>query len=231
MKMKFGIWNVRFAICAALCAALAGCGTTQADRDARLEAFGDVLDVALATYGEWQESQNQVEAPPPVPIIEPVPTPEIPLVTNAPVLHAGAGDFNGLKFRNSRDCRAWPVTITISDVTVRGGNIFWTEARGQREARGWNVKTGRKSINAECVLLIPSMASAGMFDYATTTQRDKILANLKVSHEGPGFFPGWVPKKGERVGFCIATISRDPSAAKMQERSNVVWFIWPRDGV
>ena len=89
------------------------------------------------------------------------------------------------------------------------------------------MKTGEKSINGEALLVIPSRGEAGMFDYLGVGQMRKILSNIKPSHEGPGFFPGWIPAKGERVGFCIATISRDPSARKMQERSNVVWFNWP----
>ncbi len=143
---------------------------------------------------------------------------------------APADDFAGLKFRNSQDCRNWKITATISDVGFRGGNITWREADGSRA--GWNQKSsGGKTINGECILLIPSIGAAGMFDYLRVGQREKILSNLKPSHEGPGFFPGWIPKKGERVGFCLATISRDRGAAKMQERSNVVWFEWPREGV
>ena len=139
-------------------------------------------------------------------------------------------DFAGLKFRNSADCRAWKITAVVSDVGFRGGNITWSEGAGSRA--GWNQKSsGGKTINGECILLIPSIGAAGMFDYARVGQREKILSNLKPSHEGPGFFAGWIPKKGERVGFCLATISRDRGAAKMQERSNVVWFEWPREGV
>ena len=138
-----------------------------------------------------------------------------------------ADDFAEIKkFRNSADCSKWPATVQISNVRIEGNNIAWNEAKGQREARGWNVKTGRKSINGETILLIPSRGEAGMFDFLGVGQTRKILSNLQPSHEGPGFFPGWVPVKGERVGFCIATISRDRSAAKMQERSNVVWFSW-----
>ena len=140
-----------------------------------------------------------------------------------------SADFAGLKFRNSQDCRGWPVTVTVSDVGFRGGNITWRESG---HTTTWNQKSSKgKTIDGECILLIPSIGAAGMFDYKRVGQREKILSNLKPSHEGPGFFPGWVPKKGERVGFCIATISRDKNAAKMQERSNVVWFSWPRDGI
>ncbi len=213
----------------ALCAALAGCASTPEEQDARREAVAEILDVALAAYGEWNESQNQTDTPPPSPVTT-QPAPEVPAgATTAPV-HAGAADFNGLKFRNSADCRDWKITATVSGVGFRGGNITWSEGAGSRA--GWNQKSsGGKTINGECILLIPSIGAAGMFDYARVGQREKILSNLKPSHEGPGFFPGWVPKKGERIGFCLATISRDRGAAKMQERSNVVWFEWPRDGI
>jgi hypothetical protein len=136
-------------------------------------------------------------------------------------------DFDGLAFRNSQDCRNWPVTVQISNVRIEGNNIAWDEAKGQREARKWNVKTGKKSVNGETILLIPRVATAGMFDFLGVGQTRKTLGNIRPSSEGPGFFPGWVPQKGELVGFCIATISRDKSAARMQERSNVVWFNWP----
>lgn len=147
---------------------------------------------------------------------------------SAPPAVTSSNDFAEIKkFRNSADCSKWPATVQISNVRIEGNNIAWNEAKGQREARGWNVKTGKKSINGETILLIPSRGEAGMFDFLGVGQTRKILSNLQPSHEGPGFFPGWVPVKGERVGFCIATISRDRSAAKMQERSNVVWFNWP----
>ena len=147
---------------------------------------------------------------------------------SAPPAVTSSNDFAEIKkFRNSADCSKWPATVQISNVRIEGNNIEWSEAKGQREDRGWNVKTGKKSINGETILLIPSRGEAGMFDFLGVGQTRKILSNLQPSHEGPGFFPGWVPVKGERVGFCIATISRDRSAAKMQERSNVVWFNWP----
>ena len=138
-------------------------------------------------------------------------------------------DFAGIvKFRNSADCRDWPVTVTVSNVEVRGGNIYWKDSG--RDGR-WNEKRGKKTVNGECLLVIPSRGEAGMFDYVAVGQKTKILSNLKPSHEGQGFFPGWQPVKGERVGFLLATISRDRGAAKMKERSNVVWFTWPRDGI
>lgn len=137
-------------------------------------------------------------------------------------------DFAAIKkFRNSADCSKWPVTVQISNVGFRGKNITWDEAPGQREARKWNVKQGSKSVNGECILLIPSRGEAGMFDYLRVGQKDKITSNLYPGHEGPGFFAPWVPTRGEKCGFCIATISRDRGHAKMQERSNVVWFTWP----
>ncbi len=139
-----------------------------------------------------------------------------------------ADDFAEIKkFRNSADCSKWPVTVQISNVSFRGKNITWREAKGQREKRNWNVKEGDKDINGECILLIPSRGEAGMFDYLRVEQTDKITSNLYPGHEGPGFFAPWVPTKGERCGFCIATISRDKNHAKMKERSNVVWFNWP----
>ena len=164
----------------------------------------------------------EVSKPPLTPA--PIPDPD------ETVLSTFSDDFAGLKFRNSADCRNWKITASVSNVSLRGGNIVWSESEGSRA--GWNQKSsGGKTINGECILLIPSIGAAGMFDYLRVGQREKILSNLKPSHEGPGFFPGWVPKKGERVGFCLATISRDRGAAKMQERSNVVWFEWPREGV
>lgn len=158
---------------------------------------------------------------------------QAPAPTSSPAAPAPiVDDFAAItKFRNSSDCRGWPVTVQILNVRIEGKNIAWDEPKGQREARGWNAKTGKKSVNGETILLIPSRGEAGMFDYLGVGQTRKILANLVPSHEGLGFFPGWSPIKGERVGFCIATISRDRGAAKMQERSNVVWFEWPRDGV
>ncbi len=153
---------------------------------------------------------------------EPKPKPEQP--KPAPK----SNDFDGIKtFRNSQDCRNWPVTVQISNVRFRGKNIQWDEAKGQREARKWNVKQGSKAVNGEAILLIPSRGEAGMFDFVRVGQTDKILSNLYPGHEGPGFFAPWVPKSGERCGFCIATISRDKNHAKMKERSNVVWFTWP----
>lgn len=141
---------------------------------------------------------------------------------------AATDDFAAIKkFRNSADCSKWPVTVQISNVGFRGKNITWDEAPGQREARKWNVKQGSKSVNGECILLLPSRGEAGMFDYLRVGQKDKITSNLYPGHEGPGFFAPWVPTKGEKCGFCIATISRDKNHAKMQERSNVVWFTWP----
>ncbi len=223
-------------VMAALCAALGGCASTPEERDARREAVAEILDVALATYSEWDESRNQTEAPSVAvpqsavwtstvaPVFVPHPS------TNIPAALAHSADFTGLKFRNSADCRDWKITASVSGVGFRGGNITWSEGAGSRA--GWNQKSsGGKTINSECILLIPSIGAAGMFDYARVGQREKILSNLAPSHEGPGFFPGWVPKKGERVGFCLATISRDRGAAKMQERSNVVWIEWPRDGL
>jgi len=174
-----------------------------------------------------QSDAGAVGGTPPVEVNNPPPSPAPTQPTPAP----NSEDFAGLTFRNSKDCSAWPVTVAISSPEVRGGNIAWKEAAGQREARNWNEMRGSKIINGECIMLAPSMKMAGMFDYLRVGQTLKILSNLAPSHEGAGFFPGWVPKKGERVGFCIATISRNPAHTKMQERSNVCWFTWPRDGV
>lgn len=133
-------------------------------------------------------------------------------------------DFAGItKFRNSRDCRAWPVTATVGSVSIRGGNIYWSEDAARDNK--WNRMSSKGKIcNGEALLIIPSIGTAGMFDFLKVGQRNKILSNV------PEFFHGWVPKKGERVGFLIATISRNAAHAKMRERSNVVWITWPRDG-
>ncbi len=211
--------------------ATVGCGTVD---PATVDAVGEIIDEAIARY---DEPDTPVEQPGNGNGLPPARQPERGEGTPSPEVRGegttapSSDDFAGLKFRNSQDCRGWLVTVTISNVRVEGGNIAWDEAKGQREARKWNVKTGRKSINGETILLLPSISTAGMFDFLGVGQTRKILSNLKPSHEGPGFFPGWVPKTGERVGFCIATISRDKGAAKMQERSNVVWFEWPRDGI
>jgi len=147
---------------------------------------------------------------------------------SAPSVVPSSDDFAGItKFRNSADCSKWPVTVQISNARIEGGNIAWNEAAGQREAREWNEKRGSKVVNGECIILIPSRGEAGMFDFLRVGQTRKILSNLKPSHEGAGFFAPWQPTKGERIGFCIATISRDKPHAKMQERSNVCWLTIP----
>lgn len=179
-----------------------------------------LLDLIKSLFGFAKEIKGGVK-PHPTPEPQPTPEPEPELIQD---------DFAGIKFRNSSDCSKWKITATVSNVSVRGGNIYWKED-GIRDAT-WNQKSSKgKTINGECLLVIPSRKEAGMFDYTRVGQREKILSNLKPSHEGEGFFPGWIPVKGEKVGFLVASISRDRGAAKMQERSNVVWFEWPRDGV
>lgn len=155
---------------------------------------------------------------PPVEVNNPPPSPAPVVAENATT------DFaNITKFRNSRDCRAWPVTATVGSVSIRGGNIYWSEDAARDNK--WNRMSSKGKIcNGEALLIIPSIGTAGMFDFLKVGQRNKILSNV------PEFFHGWVPKKGERVGFLIATISRNAAHAKMRERSNVVWIIWPRDG-
>jgi hypothetical protein len=174
--------------------------------------------------------------PEPAPVVKPKPATKVepvqppvpqPAATTA-TTPAATDDFAAIKkFRNSSDCSKWPVTVQISNVRIEGKNIAWDETKGQREKRTWNVKTGKKSINGETILLIPSRGEAGMFDYLGVGQTRKTLGNLFPGHEGQGFFAPWQPTKGEKCGFCIATISRDKSATKMQERSNVLWFTWP----
>jgi hypothetical protein len=186
----------------------------------------NILDFIKSIFGFVNEIKGGVKPVPEKPI--PTPTPVDPSVEPTPTPPV-QDDFAGIKFRNSADCSKWKVTANISDVSVRGGNIYWKED-GIRDST-WNRKGAGKIVNGESILIIPSRGEAGMFDFLRVGQRSKILSNLKVSDEGPGFFPGWIPVKGEKVGFLIATMSRDKSAAKMQERSNVVWFQWPRDGV
>lgn len=163
---------------------------------------------------------------PPRPVVVPPPA-----VVAAPIGDtnvAATGDFEGIThFRNSADCSKWPATVQISNARIMGGNIQWDEQPGQRESRKWNEKRGSKAINGETIILIPSRGEAGMFDFLGIGQTRKILANLKPSEERAGFFAPWQPTKGERIGFCIATISRDKPFAKMQERSNVCWLTIP----
>lgn len=206
-----------------------GCATTDQERADRVELFGDLVDEAIARLDDAHSVSNE-----PVPVVPPVVVPDrgegtpSPVPPSVPSVPSVANDFAGIsKFRNSADCSKWPVTVQISNVGIRGGNIQWDEAAGQREARKWNEKRGKKAINGETIILIPSRGEAGMFDFLRVGQRDKILSNLKPGHEGPGFFAPWQPVKGERIGFCIATISRDKPFAKMQERSNVVWLTIP----
>ena len=185
----------------------------------------NILDIIKALFGFVNEIKGGVKPIPERPT--PIPPPTDPITEPTP---SPQDDFVGIKFRNSADCSKWKITATVSNVSVRGGNIYWKED-GIRDAT-WNRKSSKgKTINGECLLVIPSRKEAGMFDYTRVGQREKILSNLKPSHEGEGFFPGWIPVKGEKVGFLVASISRDKGAAKMQERSNVVWFEWPRDGV
>ena len=130
-------------------------------------------------------------------------------------------DFEGItKYKNARDARAWPVTSMISNVKVKGQNVFWSEDTS-RDLRWNEFSTKGKNCNGEIGIVIPSRGEAGMFDFLRKGQRNKIMSNLAE------FFHGWTPVKGERVGFFIMTISRNHAAAKMQERSNVVWITWP----
>lgn len=205
---------------AAVCVSVVGCAKLG---PATVDAIGSAIEEAIAAYDEADAPVETPVAPPPPVVVTPQPDkPELPIVTNA-------SDFAGItRFRNSKDCRDWPVTVTISDVAVRGGKITWRESGAPRE---WNRFSSKgKTIDGECLLVIPSIGTAGMFDYKRVGQREKTLSNLVPSSHGPGFFPAWTPKKGERVGFLIATISRNAAHAKMRERSNVVWITWPRDG-
>lgn len=130
-------------------------------------------------------------------------------------------DFAGITKWGGKDTSKWPVTVEISNVGFRGGNITWSEKQG-RDGR-WNELSSKgKTVNGETCLVIPSRSTAGHFDYLKKGQHDKILSNLS----GDGALGG-LPTKGERVGFYICTINRHAGAAKMQERSNVVWFTWP----
>jgi len=148
---------------------------------------------------------------------DPIKPPEV--VTNS-------NDFNGITNWHGKSRGTWKETVKISNVRVEGGNIAWNEAPGQRDH--WNIMKGRKTVNGETNLIVPEVSAAGCFDYLGVGQTRKITSNLnyKDAHE-PGFFHPWHPKKGDKVGFYISTINRHPSHFKMQERSNVVWFIWP----
>ena len=144
--------------------------------------------------------------------------------TNLPTTNTT--DFNGITEYKGKSRPEWKETVKISNVRVEGGNIVWDEAPGQRDH--WNKIVGNKTVNGETNLVIPVIKTAGCFDYLGVGQTRKITSNLNYkSASEPGFFHPWHPSKGEKIGFYICTINRDPNHFKMQERSNVVWFTWP----
>ena len=157
----------------------------------------------------------------PVPV-EP-PKPSAPVPTDSP-------DFAEVTKWYGKSRGTWPQTVIVSNVRVEGGQIAWDEAKGQREARGWNVVSKGKSCNGETNLIIPSIKAAGCFDFLGVGQTRKTTGNLFPSKDGreQGMFAPWTPKKGERIGFYICTLNRHGVPEDMKhERSNVVWFTWP----
>ena len=151
---------------------------------------------------------------------------------NAPDASANAAatssDFDGIEKYNGKSRGTWSVTVTISNVRVTGDVIRWDEAKGQREARGWNVVGSGKRANGEVNLIVPSVKAAGCFDFLGVGQTVKTTGNLIFkSVSEAGMFAPWNPKKGDRVGFYICSLNRVASQHKVSERSNVVWFTWP----
>lgn len=154
---------------------------------------------------------------------EPLPDP----VDTPPVSYTF--DFDGIENWYGKSRGTWRETVKISNARVEGGQIVWDEAKGQREARGWNVATKGKACNGETNLIIPSIKAAGCFDFLGVGQTRKTTGNLFPNSKGePGMFAPWAPKKGDRVGFYICTLNRHGvSEDPKHERSNVVWITWP----
>ena len=210
--------------------------TSYADGDGVLLTNGVVkkgrvfaeFSIGGVKHQTWDESTEiLVPKPMPVPVTPPVPEPVTnapPVVTNTPppvpvpVTNAPpvVDDFAGVKKWNGADSSAWPVTVHIDSVKVIGGNIAW---QGGFERVGkWNEVNNGKCVNGETCLIFNGVA--GHFDYLGCEQTVKTLSNV------PGYF-GRMPTSGERVGFFLETINRDKGNAKMRERSNVEWVVWP----
>jgi len=150
-----------------------------------------------------------------------------------------AGDFAWSKVRvigGSPDVRSWPVTSTITSLSMSGGTFHIDHTK----RCGWPGVDIGGALQEATIWMFEKIGGQW---YGTGAERlrpcqaDKGLA--RPSEIATGWFysaqwapmSGYVPARGETVGFMItAGSTRADANAPVRERSGVVLIPWPGDG-
>ena len=125
-----------------------------------------------------------------------------PAQTTSPLYASGmqlSGSWNGLPISQTAGA------LTGLGTPLQGMDVEWS---GGKDPSLWQ----------ETVQMSNARVETSTFDYLRPGQMSKVTKN--IAEEGE-------PAPGERVGFLITGISRDPAFANVQARSNIAWTRWP----
>ncbi len=123
----------------------------------------------------------------------------------------------------------WPATAMIESVTVSGSQISFPYTH----ARVWPAHPTYKATdggdmngNVWVIAEVGGRWYAVTWEWLKVGQSSKHRASLAYDHIKRGEFANWRPQSGDRIGFMVSGFARSAHRT-VQERSNVVWVIWP----
>ncbi len=145
---------------------------------------------------------------------------------NAGILPGLGSDLQGMdvEWTGGKDPSLWAETVHMSNARVEDGMVKWDET-GNRAMWGDKDMGENTIVNANIWMIresSPGKYEAGTFDYLRPNQMSKVTENIVEEGE---------PEPGERVGFLITGISRNPALANVQARSNIAWTRWPGEAI
>ena len=125
------------------------------------------------------------------------------------------------------DVSAWPETATLSSVTISGASICLDYDR----ANQWPIYNIGVDVVANPWVFIWENGQwyAATWEWLRPGQICKAVSSVAGSHikRSPfGEHSGWVPTSGETYWFMVSGLARF-SERTVEERSNLVPFVWP----
>ena len=143
----------------------------------------------------------------------------------------GKGDQPDLPFRMSEvrwlheNVGEWDVTSEITDIRIDHDSICIEHTKAGR----WPRRNGGEG-NPWVFANIDGTWYAATYEYLRSGQICKHITRRGEWGIGPHTkrppLEGWVPRRGELVGFMVSTFARD-STRTSNQRSNVVMVEWP----
>lgn len=155
----------------------------------------------------------------------PIVDPESPIVTPLPV----TGDQIDPRTIVWDDLNVtdWATNVTMFDAAISGDMFSWKQTGATWtpvQKPGW---TKEAIGNIWIVAKVNGVWRAATWDWIGPGVRQKQMPVWGDINDIHGSLEGWVPVKGEEVGFLLTTFARAYHDPTNEQRTQIIKMVWP----